>query len=70
MLAIGQNVQEENGKKVVVGSNATLELDPEQAELIVLAQHTGGGTASCCFAASSTAAASPKPIAGLESRGG
>ena len=27
VLAIGQNVQEENGKKVVVGGNATLELD-------------------------------------------
>ena len=33
VLAIGQNVQEENGKKVVVGGNATLELDPKQAEL-------------------------------------
>ena len=42
VLAIGQNVQEENGKKVVTGGNATLELDPTQAELIVLAQHTGG----------------------------
>ncbi len=38
VLAIGQNVQEENGKKVVVGANATLELDPAQAELIILAQ--------------------------------
>ena len=28
VLAIGQNIQEENGKKVVVGANATLELDP------------------------------------------
>jgi pilus assembly protein CpaB len=42
VLAIGQNVQEENGKKVVVGGNATLELDPKQAELIVLAQHASG----------------------------
>ena len=37
VLAIGQNVQEENGKKVVVGGNATLELDPKQAEMIVFA---------------------------------
>ena len=44
VLAIGQNVQEENGKKVVVGGNATLELDPKQAELIVLAQHASGST--------------------------
>lgn len=42
VLAIGQNVQEENGKKVVVGGNATLELDPQQAELVVLAQHSSG----------------------------
>ena len=42
VLAIGQNVQEENGKKVVVGGNATLELDPQQSELIVLAQHSSG----------------------------
>jgi pilus assembly protein CpaB len=39
VLAIGQNIQEENGKKVVVGVNATLELDPSQSELIILAQH-------------------------------
>jgi len=38
VLAIGQNVQEENGKKVVIGANATLELDPTQAELVILAQ--------------------------------
>ncbi len=41
VLAIGQNVQEENGKKVVVGANATLELDPSQAEMIILAQQAG-----------------------------
>ncbi len=41
VLAIGQNVQEENGKKVVVGANATLELDPAQAELVILAQQSG-----------------------------
>jgi pilus assembly protein CpaB len=42
VLAIGQNVQEENGKKVVVGGNATLELDPKQAELVIYAQHSAG----------------------------
>jgi pilus assembly protein CpaB len=31
VLAIGQNVQNKNGEPVVVGSNATLELDPKQA---------------------------------------
>jgi pilus assembly protein CpaB len=42
VLAIGQNVQEENGKKVVVGGNATLELDPKQAEIVIYAQHMAG----------------------------
>ena len=42
VLAIGQNVQEENGKKVVVGGNATLELDPKQAEIVIFAQHMAG----------------------------
>ena len=41
VLAIGQNVQEKNGQTVVVGSTATLELDPIQAETVVLAQRTG-----------------------------
>jgi len=41
VLAIGQNVQERNGEKVVTGETATLELTPAQAELITLAQKTG-----------------------------
>ena len=41
VLAIGQNIQTTDGKPVVIGGNATLELDPKQAELIVLAQRTG-----------------------------
>jgi pilus assembly protein CpaB len=41
VLAIGQNVEEQNGKKVVTGANATLELDPDQADLVLLAQHGG-----------------------------
>jgi pilus assembly protein CpaB len=41
VLAIGQNVQERNGEKVVVGETATLEVDPRQAELLTLAQRTG-----------------------------
>jgi pilus assembly protein CpaB len=41
VLAIGQNVQERNGEKVVTGETATLELDPRQAEQIALAQRTG-----------------------------
>jgi pilus assembly protein CpaB len=41
VLAIGQNVEEQNGKKVVTGANATLELEPDQVDLIILAQHAG-----------------------------
>ncbi len=41
VLAIGQNVEEQNGRKVVTGANATLELDPAQVNLIVLAQRAG-----------------------------
>ncbi|MFN3889462.1 MAG: Flp pilus assembly protein CpaB [Beijerinckiaceae bacterium] len=41
VLAIGQNVQERNGERFVVGGNATLEVDPAQAETLVLAQRMG-----------------------------
>ncbi len=41
VLAIGQNIQEKNNERVVVGSNATLELTEDQAEKIVLAQRVG-----------------------------
>ncbi len=40
VLAIGQNVQEKNGERVVVGSNATIEVDPRQAEVLTQAQRT------------------------------
>jgi pilus assembly protein CpaB len=42
VLAIGQNIQDQNGKKVVVGGNATLELDPKQAEIVLYAQNMPG----------------------------
>ncbi|MCO5090253.1 Flp pilus assembly protein CpaB [Bosea sp. (in: a-proteobacteria)] len=41
VLAIGQNVQERNGEKVVVGETATLEIDPGQVEILVQAQKMG-----------------------------
>jgi pilus assembly protein CpaB len=41
VLAIGQNIQQQGDQRVVVGSNATLELTPSQVERIVLAQRTG-----------------------------
>ena len=41
ILAIGQAVQDKAGERTVIGGTATLELTPEQAEKVVLAQRTG-----------------------------
>jgi pilus assembly protein CpaB len=41
VLAMGQTVEKKGGEAVVTGSTATLELDPHQAELVLLAQRTG-----------------------------
>lgn len=41
VLAIGQNIQERNGEKVVIGETATLELNPAQVPVLVLGQKTG-----------------------------
>ncbi len=41
VLAIGQNVQEKNGEKVVTGTNATLEVTPDQAQRVASAQRNG-----------------------------
>ncbi len=41
VLAIGQNAQDKGGQASISGPTATLELDPEQAEAVVLAQRIG-----------------------------
>jgi pilus assembly protein CpaB len=41
VLAMGQTIEKKGSEPVVTGSTATLELDPHQAELVVLAQRTG-----------------------------
>lgn len=41
VLAIGPVVETKNGEAVVTGGTATLDLDPRQAEQIILAQRTG-----------------------------
>jgi pilus assembly protein CpaB len=41
VLAIGQNAQEKGGQPFASGTTATLELDPRQAETVVLAQRIG-----------------------------
>lgn len=41
VLAMGQTIEKKGAEPVVTGSTATLELDPRQAEIVVLAQRTG-----------------------------
>jgi len=46
VLAIGQQIQEKNGERVVLGETATLELTPAQTELLASIQKGGGGSLS------------------------
>jgi pilus assembly protein CpaB len=41
VLAIDQTIEEQDGEKVVVGQTATLELSPQQAEILTVAQQMG-----------------------------
>ena len=41
VLAVDQTVEEKDGKKVVVGKTATIELDPQQAETLALSRQLG-----------------------------
>jgi len=41
VLAIGQNAQDKSAQPFMNGSTATLELDPHQAETVILAQRVG-----------------------------
>ncbi len=64
VLAIGQNVQEKSGERVVVGTTATLETTPEDAERLILAQRTSQLSLtlrSMADAAQQSAAASGQP---------
>ncbi len=61
VLAIGQAVQEKNGEKTMGdgATTATLEVDPRQAELIVLAQKLQAGSALSLSLRSVTDASAP-----------
>jgi pilus assembly protein CpaB len=61
VLAIGQNIQEKNNEKVVVGSNATLEVSPREAEILVEAQRVGQLSLSLRSVRDADAASSPIP---------
>lgn len=41
VLAIGQTIEKRNNEAVVIGSTATLEVDPRQTEALLIAQKTG-----------------------------
>ena len=69
VLAIGQNVEELNGKKVVTGANATLELDPDQVNLIVLAQHASAGGLALVLRSLADSGGSAKTVAAPEHAG-
>jgi pilus assembly protein CpaB len=60
VLAIGQSVQEKAAERTVIGGTATLELTPDQAEKVVLAQRTGQLTLSLRSMAA-TAKDDPQP---------
>lgn len=59
VLAIGQNVQERDGEKVVIGETATLELDPRQVEIVAEAQKAA--TLSLALRSLKDAAEADKP---------
>ncbi|MDR3469165.1 MAG: Flp pilus assembly protein CpaB [Xanthobacteraceae bacterium] len=59
VLAIDQTIEEKNGQKVVVGKTATLELRPDQVELLTSARQTGTLTLSLRSIADTNAAATP-----------
>ena len=56
VAAIGPNIEEKNGERVAVGETATLELDPDQVNVISLAQRTGSLTLSLRSIADANAA--------------
>ncbi len=66
VLAIGQNIEEQNGKKVVTGANATLELDPDQVKLIVLAQHSGNSDLHLVLRSLADSGGPAETVAGTE----
>jgi pilus assembly protein CpaB len=72
VLAIGQNVEEQNGKKVITGANATLELSPDQVNLIVLAQQSGNSNLHLALRSLADSGGPPKTVSGegSESKGG
>lgn len=65
VLAIGQNIQEKNGEKVVVGETATLELDPKQVEAVTLAQKTSSLSLSLRSLQDASDKSSPSEDGGL-----
>jgi pilus assembly protein CpaB len=69
VLAIGQILQDDNGKKVAIGSNATLELSPEQAELVVLSQQNGGGNLHLLLRSLVDSGGEARTVSGNEAKG-
>ena len=66
VLAIDQTIEEKNGEKVVVGQTATLELTPQQAQILTVAQQMSDrltlALRSIADAATSRASTRPTPF--------
>jgi len=71
VLAIGQTADDNNGSKVVQGKTATLELTPQEGELLALASARGNLTLLLRSAQSDiTAATGPRTVARAAGDGG
>jgi pilus assembly protein CpaB len=66
VLAIGKEIEDENHKKVANGGNATLELDPAQANLVVLAQHIPGSNLHLILRSLADSSGSTETVADLD----
>jgi len=66
VLAIDQTIEDQNGQKVITGSTATLELAPQQSEVLALAKELGTlSLALRSLADSNPMAAEPDPGANV-----
>jgi pilus assembly protein CpaB len=67
VLAIGPNTEEQADKKVMNGANATLELDPDQVNLIILAQHGGNSNLHLVLRSLADSGGSAETVVGTNS---
>jgi pilus assembly protein CpaB len=69
VLAMGQQVKEEDGKTTIIAGNATLELDPKQVGIVTRAQRTGKLSLALRALVDAKEAPSQKPLEEQEQPG-